>query len=545
MPMASFTSKIRSLPVLGRLRPPSMVNSLILIMLVNLVVIVILGAVGFYSFKISKSARSYTNMEGIWSRAEKAAVISLLRYAQTGDEAAFNDFSRHIEVTLGDKSAHEELKKQHPDLEVARSGLEQGLNRPDEIDDLIWLHRFQHTGYGERIIDLWDQQDRYIDRLFELAQEVRGARRQTPVDPLIMEALITQAHSLDHDLTILETEFSDSLGEATRDLNSFIFFGLLSSGLTFFLFVMALSSLLALRLRSGITKLKNGAKRLADGDYQARVTIRQRNELGELADDFNWMARRLEDAIGEVRASEEILRQSQADLRRYSKELKRSNEDLEQFAYVVSHDLQEPIRTVSKFSELLAKRYRSQLDEKANELITFIIDDTDRMQKLINDLLAYSRVTTMGREFEPVDSGTVLKQVTHILERPIEESGAVITATDLPVIKADETQLGQLLQNLLANAIKFRGEEPPRVYIEAREQPDAWLFSVKDEGIGIAPADHERIFQVFQRMHPRGEYPGTGIGLAICKRIVERHGGDIWVESEEGKGATFFFTIPK
>lgn len=545
MPPARFSLKIRSLPVVGRLRQPSLLNSLILLIFVNLALIVILGTIGYYSFRIGNSTRAYTNMEGVWSRAEKAAVISLLRYAQTGDEAAFNDFSRHIEMPFGDEIAHHELKKETPDLEVVRSGFEQGLNRPEDVDDLIWLHRFQGTGYGKRIIDIWDRQNSYLDRLNNYAQELRQARRQTPVDPLLMEALITQIHSLDHDLTDLETDFSDTLGDATGEVNSFITFGLLGSGVTFFLFVTALSSLLALRLRNGITKLQKGARQLADGDYGSRVTVTQKDELGELAGDFNWMARQMADAMETVKASEESLLHSQADLRRYSRELKRSNQDLEQFAYVVSHDLQEPLRGVAKFTELLAKRYRGQLDEKADEFVGLIMGDTARMQTLINDLLSFSRVTTRGKELQQVDSGAVLVHILHVLEGSVQESGATITTTDLPVIKADETQLGQLFQNLLANAIKFRGEKPPRVYIEAREQPDAWLFSVKDEGIGIAPADQERIFQIWQRLHPRGKYPGTGIGLAICKRIVERHGGSIWVESEEGKGATFFFTISK
>ncbi len=231
-------------------------------------------------------------------------------------------------------------------------------------------------------------------------------------------------------------------------------------------------------------------------------------------------------------------------LREKTEKLARSNEDLEQFAYVASHDLQEPLRMVTSYVQLLAKRYGGKLDADANEFIDFAVDGAVRMRKLINDLLTYSRVGTQGKELSPTDSEAALAQSVKDLEVTIEENGALVTHDPLPMVMADRPQLGQLFQNLIGNAIKFRGTEPPRVHISASRNGKGWIFSVRDNGIGIAPEYSERIFIIFQRLHGRQEYAGTGIGLAICKKIVERHGGHIWVESDLGKGATFCFSLP-
>ena len=238
-------------------------------------------------------------------------------------------------------------------------------------------------------------------------------------------------------------------------------------------------------------------------------------------------------------------KQAEEDLSRAMAELSRSNAELEQFAYVASHDLQEPLRMISSYVQLLARRYKDSLDEDAHEFIAYAVDGARRMQGLINDLLTYSRVGTRGKPFEPTDCEEVLEQALANLQIAIEESGATVTHDPLPTVMADGGQLVQLLQNLVGNAVKFRGEEPPRVHVGVEEKADAWVFSVRDNGIGIDPASCERIFLIFQRLHGRGEYPGTGIGLAVCKKIVERHGGRIWVESQPGQGATFFFTLPK
>lgn len=224
-------------------------------------------------------------------------------------------------------------------------------------------------------------------------------------------------------------------------------------------------------------------------------------------------------------------------------ELGRSNADLQQFAYVASHDLQEPLRMVSSYTQLIARRYKGKLDADADEFIAFAVDGANRMQRLILDLLAYSRVNTAGRQFEPTAMETVLKAALNNLTNAVKESQAIITHDPLPAVMGDDKQLAQLFQNLLSNAVKFGGAQPPRIHISAKQTDGEWLFSVRDHGIGLDPQYADRIFVIFQRLHTREEYPGTGIGLAICKKIVERHGGRMWVESELGKGATFYFTL--
>jgi PAS domain S-box-containing protein len=237
-------------------------------------------------------------------------------------------------------------------------------------------------------------------------------------------------------------------------------------------------------------------------------------------------------------------KEAEQQMLQLTEDLKRSNEELEQFAYVASHDLQEPLRAITSYTQLLAQRYQGNLDDRADKYINYIVDGATRMQQLINDLLAYSRLGTRGQEFEPADCKAAVQQSLCNLQIAIAEKKAVITCDAMPTVMADEFQLVQLFQNLIANSIKFCRQDIPLIHIAACRQENEWVFSVRDNGIGIDPEYADRIFIIFQRLHSRRQYSGTGIGLAMCKRIVERHGGRIWVESQEGKGATFSFTIP-
>jgi len=237
---------------------------------------------------------------------------------------------------------------------------------------------------------------------------------------------------------------------------------------------------------------------------------------------------------------------AEAALRGAHEELKRSNAELEQFAYVASHDLQEPLRMVSSYTQLLMRRYGDKLDGDAKEFTAFIVDGATRMKQLIEDLLAYSRVGTRDKNFKPVEAGSSLKRALTNLRAAIQDSGATVTQDGLPTIPCDEVQLAQLFQNLIGNALKFRRPDAaPAVHVGAADRGADWEFTVRDNGIGIEPQYFERIFMVFQRLHDKGEYPGTGIGLAIVKKVVERHGGRIWVQSQLGAGTTFHFTMPK
>jgi light-regulated signal transduction histidine kinase (bacteriophytochrome) len=226
-------------------------------------------------------------------------------------------------------------------------------------------------------------------------------------------------------------------------------------------------------------------------------------------------------------------------------ELARSNAELEQFAYVASHDLQEPLRMIASYTQLLGRRYGDRLEGDAKEFMAYIVDGAGRMKQLIEDLLAYSRVGTRSRNFKPVKLEAVLERARTNLRAALEESGGELTHGPLPEVEGDESQLVQLLQNLVGNALKFRGEATPRIHVSSFEKENELEIAVTDNGIGIEPQYFERIFMVFQRLHDKGQYPGTGIGLAICKKVVDRHGGRIRVESAPGRGSSFKFTLPK
>jgi light-regulated signal transduction histidine kinase (bacteriophytochrome) len=251
--------------------------------------------------------------------------------------------------------------------------------------------------------------------------------------------------------------------------------------------------------------------------------------------------------IGAVQIIRDITPRKEAEeaIRLTAERLRQSNQQLEQFAYVASHDLQEPLRVVVGYVQLLERRFGAAIDKEAKEFFGYIVDGVARMQQLITDLLNYSRIGTRGRPFEAINSGKALDRALTNLQRVIEETGATVVRGDLPGIMGDESQLVQLFQNLIANGIKFHSDREPRIEVSASRNGDGehWVFSVRDNGIGIEPQYWDQIFVIFQRLHTRQKYPGTGIGLAICKRIVDRHGGRIWVESEPGRGSTFHFTL--
>jgi two-component system NtrC family sensor kinase len=255
------------------------------------------------------------------------------------------------------------------------------------------------------------------------------------------------------------------------------------------------------------------------------------------------LAEKLLDTVEKLEEEIEERKRMELKIKNYSRVLELSNKELESFAYVASHDLQEPLRAVSGFLELVEKQYKNKLDEKGKDFIHRAVSSAKRMQEMINDLLTYSRITTSGQSFELYSLEKILDRVLTNMIPTIERKNAVVTRDPLPELTCDESQIHRLFQNLISNAIKFCDQPQPLIHISAEEQKNHWLLSVKDNGIGIDPSYHETIFKIFQRLHSKDKYPGTGIGLAICQKIVERHEGKIWVESNPGKGSTFFFTL--
>jgi signal transduction histidine kinase len=338
--------------------------------------------------------------------------------------------------------------------------------------------------------------------------------------------------------------------DLNRDVT--LLFGTLAAGLLLLL-VSAWLTWVALRrwVTDPLEQLGSEVDRVEGGDLSRRVSVTHAPaEIAVLAAQIDGMRSRILHEYALAEASRREAQEARQLVEEQAEDLRRSNTELEQFAYVASHDLQEPLRKVASFCQLIEHRYKGQLDERGEQYIEFAVDGAKRMQQLINDLLAFSRVGRSGSGFAPVDLEGALAQAERQLELMITEADAVVTHDPLPTVEGDHSLLVQLLQNLIGNGVKFKGDDPPRVHIGAARSagdPDVWEFSCRDNGIGIDEQYEDKIFVIFQRLHGRDAYGGTGIGLAMCKKIVEHHGGRLWLdtESRETPGAVFRWTLPE
>ncbi|MEV8630138.1 ATP-binding protein [Streptosporangium sp. NPDC051023] len=367
------------------------------------------------------------------------------------------------------------------------------------------------------------------------ALRTEAASRNAPVNAERFAEIRNALAVLQDHLNQLHTEGSYRLDQGWRTL--YVALG----GVVLALLLAMIGAALIVRFAvlRPLAELNGQVRAVAQGDFEHKLKVEHPSELAELSSHVNSMRRRI---IAEWHRVEE----TQNKLEEQAAELRRSNGELEQFAYVASHDLQEPLRKVASFTQMLDQRYGDQLDDRAKQYIAFAVDGAKRMQLLINDLLDFSRVGRTGGEPAPVDANVPLRTALDNLAAPIEESGATVTSDELPTVRGNRPQLTQLFQNLIGNAVKFRSQEPPEIHIGVRRDGDVWEFSCSDNGIGIESKYTDRIFLIFQRLHGRDVYAGTGIGLALCKKIVEYHGGRIWVESEapDKPGTTFRWTLP-
>ncbi len=356
---------------------------------------------------------------------------------------------------------------------------------------------------------------------------------QADAGKALFDDVRTSVRRLNRALTATGVRARTSLSHSARTLQ--IFFA------TFAALLLISAAALAVALRRGVSRplasLGREVRMVARGKFSTTIEGKGPRDVAELAADVDSMRRRI---LHEL----EALRMANEHLDVQKRELARSNAELEQFAYVASHDLQEPIRKVASFTQLLQRRYGGQLDERADEYIAFAVDGAKRMQTLINDLLAFSRVGRIRDEHSAINLGESLSDALAGLATLIEESGASINAEELPTVQGEPALLSLVFQNLIGNALKFRGERRPVVSIRARRREQEWLVSVSDNGIGIDPQYAERIFVIFQRLHTKESYEGTGIGLAMCRKIIEYHGGRIWLDQGSDQGATFNFTLP-
>jgi signal transduction histidine kinase len=360
---------------------------------------------------------------------------------------------------------------------------------------------------------------------------------QTDTTDEVVAALMNQ---IDRDLVTARQRLIEDLRRAQqRAVNVLVVSGILS-----FAAAVILGTVVTRTITTPLADLDRATAALAAGGFQHRVPVDGKDDLTHLAMAFNRTAAELERLFDEVRHQRANAEAAHAELNQRAQELARANADLQQFAYSASHDLQEPLRVVALYAQLLHRKYLSQLDTSGEEYIGYILRGTRQLEQLIRDLLAYTQTSVAGKTVEAsTDVNVVLHRVLGLLEVQIREQNGTVIADSLPVVRAQEVHVQQLLQNLIANAIRYRSELPPEIKISAERRQERWEFSVRDNGQGIDPQYATQIFGIFKRLHGQ-EYPGTGIGLAICQKIVEGYGGRIWVESEVGKGANFRFTLP-
>jgi hypothetical protein len=471
----------------------------------------------WFAMQTLSAVRAVVGAEGLWSKAQKDAIYYLGRYHRTHNEEDFANFERLMTVPKGDHIARVELMKEHGNLDMARMGFLQGRIHPDDIDNVIKLFtRFKNISYIQKAVKIWSQEDSIILRLEplgnELHREIRASQPSKEMTDLIMEEM----DPMNVQLTKLEDDFSYTLGEGSRWLENVVLTLLFTVALTVEVTGLLITISVSRSISKGLNEIDRATKKITAGNLSERVTVYSKDEIGQVALTINQMAEQL---IG-------------------------SNKELEQFAYIASHDLQEPLRSISNYVGLFQKRYKGTLDEDGEKYLAAISRSTGRMQLLIKDMLDYSRIGH-DNQLLKLDCNSLVREVLHDMEANITSSQTSVYVDQMPVISG-YLELKLVFQNLISNAIKFRKyKTQPRVNVMSKDHGKEWIFIVEDNGIGIEEKYFEKIFIIFQRLHSQKEYPGTGIGLAHCRKIVERHGGRISVQSEPGHGSAFYFSIPK
>jgi len=494
----------------------------------------------WFAIHTLSSVRSFIAAESLWSKAQKNGVYHLGKYQRTHDPEDYNAFVRFMAVPLGDHAARIELFKKEPDLDIVRKGFLQGRVHPDDIDGMIKLvRRFNEVSYIHKAIGYWGQGDSLISVLIPKSREIQEEIISGKASAAKLDQLALEIDTIDEQLTHLEDNFSFTLEEGSRWLENLILKILFTVALTVEITGLVLTVLVTRRITRGLNEINKVADKITKGQLDERVTVFSNDEIGQVANSVNRMTEQL------------II----------------SNQELEQFAYIASHDLQEPLRKIVMYTDLLGQETTHTASEKGNLYMEKITDSALRMQRLIRDVLQFAAVSSTI-EFVPVNLNKIIAGILSDMEIAISNAHATVTVSNIPGIVANVTQMEQLFQNLISNALKFSNSKPvisiSAAVIDKKDLPaDVKLnstfsnsnngpgiterfcrISVSDNGIGFDETYRSRIFNAFQRLHGKHVYEGTGIGLAICKKIVENHQGVIYAESSPGKGSTFTIILP-
>ncbi len=485
----------------------------------------------YYGMEMLSSNRAYVGGESLWSKAQKEAVLKLGRYAWSHDEREYQSYLKNLEIPLGDRQARLELEKSHPSLSSASTGFLRGGNHPKDIPGMIHLLRdFRHVSYMSRAVEIWRQGDNYIVQLQDLGTQIHREMTSRHSSLRHLEKLLKQVQVIDSKLSPLENAFSAAMGEGARWLKEILFLVMILTTCGFLAATLTIAILISRQLCDEIDQLRTGASRIAHGDYDFTLDLTSQDEIGDLARSFQEMAAQRQHA---ERLKDE-----------YYASVVAANKELEAFSYSVSHDLRAPLRAIDGFSKELLTNCGSILDERSKEDLTRIRAATQRMGQLIDDLLELSHLSRSELTLEQVDLST---QVGEIMERLTNaDPGRVVEHVTAPHVtaEADPRLLKIALENLIQNSLKFTRPCPkPRIEFGVMSQNGHSSYFVRDNGVGFSMAYADKLFKPFQRLHDSKDFPGTGIGLALVQRIIHRHGGKVWAEAEENKGATFYFTL--
>lgn len=477
----------------------------------------------FFSVSTLSALRGYVGGEGLWSKGQKDATYYLLLYGVNRQEADYLQYKKNLEIPLNDGIARREMLKPNPDRSIIHESFRKGGVHEDDIEGMVKLMRRFHANYYiSQAIAAWEAAETALTELIQIGDNLHREINRPRPDEQVIRDLLGRIEPINRRITEKENEFSYALGAGSRWLENFVLKLLFGIALT----VEISGLLLAIYVNRGIKKGLNGilvaARAFTKGQWSKRAAVYAKDEIGAVAIAYNAMAEKLEHHIRDTEVK---------------------NKELEQLAYVASHDLQEPLRTMTSLVDLFKTEYSEKMDDTETQYLDFISDAATRMQHLTKALLDYSRI---GRDkhTEVTDCNKLVADVLSDLHTLLQEKLAHVTVAPLPALLIYPVELKLLFQNLITNAVKFQASgNIPMISIEAQKQPGGWLFAVKDNGIGIPQEYQEKIFVIFQRLHSRTHYDGTGIGLAHCTKIAALHNGTIWVESAVGAGSTFYFTI--
>jgi signal transduction histidine kinase len=490
------------------------------------------------------SVRALVGAEGLWSKAEKDAVYTLNKYARTHDEKEYEDFQKFMNVPLGDHKTRVELFKENMNMDSARDGFIEGRVHPDDIDGMIkLLRRFHNISYLKKAIHYWGDGDSIIRQIVPIGEQIKEQINAPVPSQRIVDSLLQKLDIINGNLTKLEDNFSYTLGDGSRWLEHLIMEILFCVALTVEITGLTFSILVSRSITKGLHEIIITADKIKRGDLTVRAAVFSKDEIGQVATSINQMAEQL------------II----------------SNQELSHFAYIASHDLQEPLRKISVFTNLLETESKDVISEKGKIYMEKIVKSSLRMQQLIEDILQLSRLSTVAEEFNKVDLNAIMAQVISDFEIKLAQSETIIHKEEFPVVEANAVEMGQLFQNLLSNSIKFNNNRPEIniscEIIDGSQLPDKYWSTVpykftntrslhhvnqekfcriyfKDNGIGFEEKYLERIFVIFQRLNSKNLYEGSGIGLAVCHKIVINHHGIISAQSTPDEGSTFIVTLP-